>query len=144
MEDTPDTLGLFAALTADVLLCDHAEVAGGKLFINGAGWDQLPATGVPTALAIILHVPWDLTNQRRQLTVALYDADGQPFTQGVAPLTIEFEVGRPAGMPAGGEILVPYAVNIPPFQLTPGQSYHWQVRVDGVDLARCSFRARPE
>ncbi len=39
-----------------VMLCDHAEVADGKPFINGGAWDQIPPRRGPTML---VHVPWD-------------------------------------------------------------------------------------
>lgn len=135
-------------MRADVLLCDHAEVAEGKLFINGAGWTTVPAAGSPTSLAIIVHVPWTETNRKRKLTVALLDTDEVPATQptpvGEAPVRFEadFEVGRPAGTLPGNEIPVPIAINFQPLPLKAGGSYYWRVTVDESEVGRASFRVR--
>lgn len=132
-----------------MLLCDHAEVADGKLFINGGGWDQIPPAGAPTGLAIIIHVPWDMTNMRRILSVSLVDQDGQPVAQPSPEgqrsvrFEVDFEVGRPPGMQRGGEVGLPLALNFPPLALLPGSGYVWLLEVDGVELGRASFRTRP-
>jgi hypothetical protein len=41
-----------------------------------------------------------------------------------------FEVGRPAGLPAGSDIDFAFAVTIPPFPIAPGR-YTWRLSIDG-------------
>lgn len=135
-------------MRADVILCDHAEVSGNKLFINGAAWDVMPPSGALSALALIIHVPWDMTNQKRKLQVSLVDDDGRPFVPPSPPgstanplgFDIEFEVGRPAGLPVGGHVIMPLAINIPLVPMPPGKSFTWLVRWDDIELGRASFR----
>ena len=62
----------------DVMLCDHAQVAGDKLFISGANIDRivLPA-GTPPPYVVgfsaagLVHVPWNATNVQHVLTSSL-------------------------------------------------------------------------
>ena len=136
-------------MRATVLLCDHAEVADGKLFINGGGWDQIPPAGAPTGLAIIIHVPWDMANIPKVLSVSLVDQDGgpvaQPSPEGERPVRIDlnFEVGRPPGMQHGGEVGLPVALNFPPLALLPGSGYVWLLELDGDEIGHATFRTRP-
>lgn len=132
------------------LLCDHAVVADGKLFINGGGWTVTGPNPVPSALALLIDVPWDQANRRLPLVVQLFSEDGQPVTQdgpmGPQPLRVqaEFEVGRPPGIPPGAPLTVPIAVNLAPIPLSPG-GYYWDVEVDGEREAdwRARFVFRP-
>ncbi len=131
-----------------VMLCDHAEVADGKLFVNGGGWDQIAPNGGPTGVAMLVHVPWDKTNERRKIRGALIDHDGNPVRQhtpgGESDVGFElgFEVGRPVGVPPGSEVSVPFALNFPPMTLHPNQGYTWLFTLDSEELGRVSFRTR--
>src|SRR4051794_8751417 len=113
--DAPRTHGVRATL----LLADSAQVADGKLYILGGGWNITGPTPVPLALAILVEIPWDRTNERHRLRLELLDADGQPVTvpqpDGTeVPLVVEgeFEVGRPTGLRPGAPINFPFAVNL--------------------------------
>lgn len=136
-------------MRATMLLCDHAEVAEGKLFINGGGWDQIAPNGGPTGVAVVVHVPWDETNRPKTVRLALIDDDGHPVIQptpdgqGAVQFEMGFEVGRPPGLPHGNEVPVPMALNFPPLSLAPSQGYAWLLTVNGEELARASFRTRP-
>ena len=130
------------------MLCDHAEVADGKLFVNGGGWDQIPPHGGPTGLAMLVHVPWDETNERRTIRGVLIDQDGNPVHQytpegqNTVGFELGFEVGRPVGVPAGTEVSIPFALNFPPMALVARQGYTWLFTLDDEELGRTSFRTR--
>ena len=64
-----------------MLLCDHAVVADGKLYINGGGWSIRPALPVPMYLALKFDVPWDQAGQPMTLDLRLVDEDGHPVVQ---------------------------------------------------------------
>ncbi len=71
-------------MDVDVLLCDHAQVAG-KLFISGANIDRFlfPAGTPPPyllnfALAGVVHVPWTATNTQHELVFTILTEDGHP------------------------------------------------------------------
>lgn len=125
-------------MRATLLLCDAAQVADGKLYVLGGGWDVTGPTPAPSAVAVILHVPWGNTNQRLQFKLSLVHQDGQPVHQpgptgADVPVAIDgtFEVGRPAGIAPGSFIQAPFAVSVPPLPLPPGQRFEWRLEVAG-------------
>lgn len=126
-----------------VLLCDAAQVAAGKLFVLGGGWSTLvknrpgPAN---MALAILVTVPWNETNQRHSLRASLVNEDGQPVSNPEGqPVEVkgDFEVGRPPGVKAGQSFNVPLAANLG-LDINPA-NYRWDVEIDGTSLASVSF-----
>lgn len=139
-----------APMRVTMLLCDHAEVADNKLFINGAGWDACPAPSPPHAVAMLLLVPWAQTNRAHAYRLALLDEDGTPVMQPGpdGPLPVEvtggFEVGRPPGVPHGVELSIPVAVNVAPLPLRRGTGYRWQLVInDEADVSwSVSFRTQ--
>ena len=123
-------------MKATLLLCDYAQVAGGKLTAVGAGWTfTSPVT--THAVGILLDVPWDLANVRMAWRLELRDADGRPVTQpgpgGPVPVQAagEIEVGRPAGTPPGTPIPVCIAIPVHGVALQPSSRYAWEFSVDG-------------
>jgi hypothetical protein len=125
-------------MNVTLLLCDHAEVAEGKLFINGGGWDTTSAPTAPFSIAVLLWVPWDRTNSRLQFRLGLFDEDGEPVRQEtpdgtVVPVELagDFEVGRPPGATQGAALPVPMTFHFAPMPLAAGRRYYWQVWVDG-------------
>lgn len=119
------------------MLADHAAAAEGKLYINGGGWSVTGPVPAPSAIAILIQVPWDQTNMHHQLRLELVDADGQPVMvegpEGEQPLFVEagFEVGRPPGIRPGTPLDVPLALNLGPMPLPPGGRFTWQLYIDG-------------
>ena len=131
-------------MDATLLLCDHAEAVGGKLYINGGGWNVLLRPGVPVnvSLAILIEVPWDEANEQHRLRAYLLTEDGEPV---MAPHgeTLEvdggFEVGRPPGVKPGSTLNTPLAINFNALALDAG-GYEWRLEVDEALVARKPFR----
>jgi hypothetical protein len=115
-----------------VILADAAQVADGKLSILGGGWQFIRAVPSPSALAILVSVPWSQTNRKHTLVFSLLDVDGNPVNVNGTPLQFssEFEVGRPPGSAHGSRFNVPMAVNCGPLGLHPGR-YEWSWTIDG-------------
>lgn len=116
-----------------MLLADAAQEVNGKLYVLGGGWSVTGPDVPPMALAVKLDVPWSEANQQHQFTLVLVDTDGRPAIVGnEQQVRVEgnFEVGRPAGLPAGSDIDFAFAINVPPFALSPGR-YAWQLSIDG-------------
>lgn len=119
-----------------MMLADSAQAVNGKLYILGGGWEFTGPQLTPSAIVLIVAVPWSETNRRHRLNLALVTDDGQPFNvptpMGEQPLVIEseFEVGRPAGITPGSSINVPIALNIGPLQYT-GSRYEWRCTING-------------
>ena len=120
-----------------MVLCDAAQVSEGKLHLLGGGWTMTGPGPVPSAIAMIVEVPWDQANTEIPFVLQLRDADGQPVEQagpmGPTPVLVEaqLEVGRPPGVPAGTPLTVPLAIGIPPLDLPPGQRFSWELTLNG-------------
>ncbi|MBT1611874.1 DUF6941 family protein [Curtobacterium poinsettiae] len=138
----------------DAMLADHAMVAEGKLFLNGAGVTDImssPQSPFPIGihLGLVLQVPYTATNQQLTIRVRLLDADEQPvrlFAPGQDPATlpeIEFvnqlTVGRPPWLVHGDAqaVSLAFGVNVP---LEKDGSYHFSIEVDGTEESRQPFR----
>ena len=131
-------------MEATLLLCDHAEAIGGKLYINGGGWNVLLRPGVPVnvSLAILIEVSWDEANKQHRLRAYLLTEDGEPVEAPHGePLEVDggFEVGRPPGVKPGSTLNTPLAINFNALTLEPG-GYEWRLEVDDALVARKPFR----
>lgn len=117
-----------------MLLADAAQEVNGKLYVLGGGWSVTGPDLPPMSLAIKLDVPWSQANRSHTFEIVLVDTDGRSLSTGGAAPDVRvdgnFEVGRPVGMPAGSDIDFAFAVNVPPFPLSPGR-YAWQLSIDG-------------
>jgi hypothetical protein len=124
-------------MKATVMLCDAAQAVDGKLYILGGGWTIIGPEPSPFAIAVIIEVPWDQSNQKHTFNLDLVDEDGQPVTvEGPAGTTSfsiagDFEVGRPPGLREGTPLNFPVAITSGPVPLAPGRRYSWMLRVDG-------------
>jgi len=95
-----------------LILADAAQVADGKLYLLGGGWDRIAVQGLPAVhmagIAAGVVVPWSETNTTRTLTLTVEDEDGATV---LPQITVRVEVGRPPGLPAGAEQRVMFAFN---------------------------------
>lgn len=130
-----------------LLLADSAQVADGKLYVLGGGITSLPPGPQPTAVAVLLHVPWDQANAQHTWHLELLDEDGMPVFWDEQPITVSgnFEAGRPAGWPAGSPLTMPMAINFNALPIEPGRSYQWRLSIDGTSEAHwiLGFHVRP-
>jgi hypothetical protein len=139
-------------MKATLLLADTAQVADGKLYLLGGGWNITGPQPSPFALALLIEVPWDRTNEQHRIRLELLDADGRPVEipqpngeQG--PLVIEgdFEIGRPPGLKRGAPLNFPLAINLPPQPIPPNGRYEWRLSINGEQHEdwRATFTTRP-
>jgi len=129
-------------LTVDMLLCDAAQVAGGKLFVLGGGLASIGPKPQPLAIALQITVPWDQANVPHRWQVELIDEDGQPvvISDKAVVLKGQFEAGRPAGLQPGSPLGVSLAINLSPFPLSGGRSYAFALTIN--DERRPDWRVR--
>ncbi|MDA8300608.1 MAG: hypothetical protein M0005_03490 [Actinomycetota bacterium] len=148
-------------MDAKVILCDFAEVAGGKMFISGAGLALL-ASGTPAppyrvnvALAIMGLIGLKDTDAQHKMTLELVYV-GPDTGETRVPLADEVpEGGDPAdkGMfiayfvaPRSPEMLptdewaMPMAIPMYGLGLPALGSYYFSVRIDGREMDRATFR----
>ncbi len=126
-----------------MLLCDAAEAANGKLYVLGGGWSHLyaPNTPVNMALAVMVAVPWNRTNEKHGLRAVLMTEDGERVEIDGNPITLEagFEVGRPPGLAPGTTFNTPMVFNVGGLALDTG-GYVWDLYVNGKRTAQAAFR----
>lgn len=134
-------------LRIQLILCDAAvSDPTGKIHMLGAGWGTCPTPTPPHAVAALIKVPWDRTNQQLSLKFRLVDADGHPVTietpEGASEVQAagQLEVGRPPGVTPGTELGLSFCVNVPSLPLARGR-YEWQAEADGVPAVE-SFEVR--
>jgi hypothetical protein len=88
------------------------------------------------ALVAVLRIPWEETNRRHEINIALLTADGKPVPvdtpmgQQAFGMKIGFEIGRPPGVPLGTELSAPFAQNFIKPQLPTGR-YIFRCDLDG-------------
>ena len=128
-------------IEAHLLLCDAAQTdSNGKIHMLGAGWSTIGSPMGPTAVAALINVPWDRTNEKIALELVLLSADGQmvllagPMGDQPLQVTSEIEVGRPPGVVVGTPIPVPFSMNVGPLQLSPGR-YEWRLTLGGESFS---------
>jgi hypothetical protein len=122
-----------------LILADHAEIVGGKLYLMGGGWDRLTVNSgfpitKPVGLAAACRVPWNETNQPQNVEIEIQTDDGAS----VGKVNAQFEVGRPPGMKAGQDQRFQLAANLPLTLAGPG-SYVIVARVEGQEAERVPF-----
>jgi hypothetical protein len=136
----------------DAMLCDHAETAEGKLFINGAAISLLwvapqPPHVINLGVAAVVHVPYTDTNQPHQIRVTLEDGDpvvpwspeGSPSPDAVE-ITGDFNVGRPPTLSPGESQALPFAFQMTGLPMPRLGLHSVVVEIDGVERRRLSFR----
>jgi hypothetical protein len=130
-------------LEATLLLCDAAQATDGKLYIIGGGWNLLHLPNVPTnmALAVLLVIDWNETNEPHDVEAVLMTDDGDPVEVLGQPvrLSARVEVGRPAGMKRGTSINAPLTFSVNALPLSAG-GYRWEIHAHDEILATATFR----
>ena len=140
----------------DAILCDSVATADGKLYIQGGGWNILPAQQFPYAkdrigIASVISVPYTATNAMHELNIWLQDLDGKRYPLGVLQsadgtsqaqmsLTAKFNTGRPPILQAGEPQSVPFAINLDNMLFEVPGTYCFVMTIDTEELARLSFR----
>lgn len=120
-----------------MMLCDHASVAEGKLYLSGGGWTHISAAPAPFAIALLVQVPWSMADRTVSFTLRLLGADGRPVMVGAGadshPLQVDgqINVGQPVGVRPGSMVPVPLAFNFPGLPLPPGERLVWRLEIDG-------------
>lgn len=116
-------------IEATVLLCDAAQAdPSGKLHMLGAGWSITSSPTAPSAVAVLLQIPWDRANQKLRIQLQLENADGDHVEGAPSLVDGSIEVGRPPGVPPGSPIDAAFQVTVPPLPLQPGR-YVWRLHI---------------
>jgi hypothetical protein len=153
----------FSVMDAKVILCDFAEVSGGKLFVSGAGLALL-ASGTPMppyrvniTLAILGLIRPEDTDATHKMTLELVQvgpsgemrvALAEELPEGSDPadrgmFIAYFKAPRSPQMLPSDEWSMPMAIPMFGLGLPQLGPYYFSVRVDGREMDRASFRLLP-
>jgi hypothetical protein len=147
-------------MDAKVVLCDFAEVSGGKLFISGAGLALL-AAGTPSTpyrvnvtLAVLGLITPEDTDLQHKMTIELVlmgtnsetrvmltdevPEGGDPADRGM--IIAYFVAPRSPEMLPSDEWTMPMAIPLFGLGLPELGAYYFSVRVDGREMDRSAFR----
>jgi hypothetical protein len=127
------------------LLADAAQVANGKLYIHGAGWDTIHAAAFPTthptfALALVFRVEYSEALVNIPIRIALVDDDENDA--GIQA-DVTLNVGHPAGMTAGTPMFIPQAMTVNMMQFVKPGQFRFRISSGGTELASIPFRLAP-
>jgi hypothetical protein len=132
-----------------LLLARWAEVQANMLYAMGIGWTHIAPAPAPFAIAAVIEVGWEETNQPYRLVFSIVDVDEQPFLvptpMGDQPFQIgaELRVGRPPDAVPGTTFLMPVAINVPPLQFQSGRHYLVRATVNEILRDETGFRVLP-
>lgn len=106
----------------------------------GGGWDTLNVVGLFPAqrhigVAASFRVPWNETNQRHDVSVAMLTEDGDQL----AKIDAQLEVGRPPGIPVGTDQRAQIAAEMNLEFKKPG-NFVLVASIGGEPKARTTFR----
>jgi len=121
-----------------LLIADRAEVVSGKLYMMGGAWEQIsvanPAQPIGFSIALGILIPWNATNERHRLRLAVEDADGG----GLAELDGEIVAGRPPHLPSGSQQRLLFATTIGVL-IPRGGRYAVIASLNGAEARRTPF-----
>jgi hypothetical protein len=135
-----------------MLLADAAQVAEGKLYVMGGGWEVCGPEPTPMALAVKVEIPPSQARRKHSWSVTLVDATGEPVllpADGEKTTVVihgEFgRIGEPKSAATKESLHLRFAVNIAPLRLEPGSSYAWRLTIDNQTRRdwQVSFSTRP-
>ncbi|MGD0808216.1 MAG: hypothetical protein ABSA91_00690 [Acidimicrobiales bacterium] len=149
-------------MDAKVLLCDFAEVSGGKLFVSGAGL-ALVSSATPTppfrvniTLAVLGLINIGDTDLQHKMTIELVNvgANGETRvmlsedlpdvdTADKGMIIAYFVAPRSPQMLPADEWSMPMAIPLFGLGLPVLGPYYFSVRIDGREMDRTSFRVMP-
>ncbi|WP_376784124.1 DUF6941 family protein [Leifsonia aquatica] len=137
-------------------LADSAESVNGKLYVLGAGWDQLVVSALPAvqqrvAVGVLLQVGWNDTDVEHAVTLRLETEDGDPVPlarhaagmpvgTAIAAIGHRFTVGRSPWVRAGDGQTHPVTFTINDLLLERAGGYSWVIEVDGAIAHRLPMR----
>jgi hypothetical protein len=127
-----------------LILADSAQVNANKLYLLGGGWDRLTVNkdfpfNQHCAIALSVKVPWNDTNQKHTFEIEVLSEDQNMEEQkNIAKIQGQFEVGRPAGIPAGQDQRIQLAIDMGLKIDCPGTKVII-ARIGGIESKRLYF-----
>ena len=114
-------------------LCDHANVAECKVYINGGVWNLTRSSPTLMGIAFFIRVPWSSAGSDVQVRFQIVLTDGQRVQTGAAigvgPIAIEqnVRVDSHVGMSPEVHLGIPLPINFPVPKLPDGERLIWKL-----------------
>lgn len=134
---------------ARAFLSDSVQSVEGKLYVLGAGWNRLAASGFPArhdrvGIGVLLTLEEGEAGEHN-LELSLLDPREQPMPLFVDPsgteqfaLHASFQTQAPAD--GFADVVVPLALNLDGISLPEAGTYTFSLRLDGAETERLPFR----
>jgi len=123
------------------LIADSAQVAEGKLYVLGGGWQRLTVQQVPVTrtveIATRIIVAWTETNRPLTFELQLVTEDGEALLNPAA--TPSVTVGRPVHLREGSDQTVPLVLEVSGVSLKQAGQYVFTLSYEGEEVARTAF-----
>ena len=144
------------SVTVDAILASAVAVHGGRLYVHDGGWDVIAARAFPhvqsrIGLALLVHVPYELTGEERALSIRLEGPDAKPMALGHADvagpnadpdrreLSVTFLPTRMAARSPNVEGVVTLGVNFSAVHFRRPGAHRYVVMLDGRDVRSVFF-----
>jgi hypothetical protein len=125
------------------LLCDHAQVREGLLFVLSGGVSRVMRDSFPavmgTCLALVLELDGNEAEQPHHLEIVVVGEDGEE----VARVAADVQVGSTAAAKPAESLHIPFAVDLRNVALARAGAYETRVYVDGELRRTLQFWAEP-
>jgi hypothetical protein len=123
------------------LIADAAQVAEGKFYILGGGWERLTVPQLPVTrtveIATRVIVAWTETNRPLTFELQLMTEDGEALLNPAA--TPSVTVGRPVHLREGSDQAVPLVLKVNGVSLKQAGRYAFTLTYEGEEVARTAF-----
>jgi hypothetical protein len=123
------------------LIADSAQVADGKLYVLGGGWERLTVPNIPVSrnidIATRVIVSWTETNRPLTFELQLVTEDGEALLNPAA--TPSVTVGRPVHLREGSDQAVPLVLKVNGVSLKQAGRYAFILTYGGEEVARTAF-----
>lgn len=142
-DSTPREVEGFKAL--GFFTADHAVVENGKVYANGAyfqnlGFPAFPATLPAASVVAVIQVPWHANNHDHQFEVRLVDSDGRAVPN--FQINGNFRGAPGPEMKYGEPGLMAVAIPLFGLQFERQGEYSFILVVDTIELARYVVKVR--
>lgn len=121
-------------------LCDHAAVpADGKIYLNGAGINQLYLAQIPGPLRnlylmVRLAIPWHMLGEPHAVRIRVLDPDRRPIGPTDPLIATPFELGKPPGHRPGDESAINITAELNGLVVEQPMTLHFHLLVDDDEI----------
>jgi hypothetical protein len=127
------------------LVADSAQVANGKLYILGGGWNYVNLSGSRSTVAAMtlagrVVVPWSKTNRDLPFPIQLVHSDGEEFFTDQFQIRLLLSAKPMPDQPPSMETATPFTIDIYNLAFPRPGEYAFVIYHEDVELSRVRFQ----